>query len=340
MPDQSDLLRSPAWFPLSGGAGGGLLVIELDEPAYRLASFLDERLLTGPHNRLPCAVDLMEGAAAQLSRRAHYLFHIGHVGSTLLSRLLGEHPALFSLREPALLRGLADARLGPRPLNLHALLALLSRTWNPGQRALIKTTSVVNELSGELLQADPSAVAIMMFAQPLDYLRGILAGANSRRENQALARARWSRLVGRLGSGATVALAAPRGDGEQAAMSWVCEMTTLRHTAAAHGGRIQWVDFDTFLRFPESVLHRILDALGLNPTAADTRKLLLSPWMQRYSKAPEHAYDADLRRRVLASADAEHGPEIRRGLTWLEHAAVVHADIAALFDGLPAGRAQ
>jgi hypothetical protein len=44
--------------------------------------------------------------------------------------------------------------------------------------------------------------------------------------------------------------------------------------------------------------------------------------MLRYSKAPEHAYDAALRRDVLNAARAAHGAEIRRGLAWLDRAAV------------------
>jgi hypothetical protein len=46
--------------------------------------------------------------------------------------------------------------------------------------------------------------------------------------------------------------------------------------------------------------------------------------MRQYSKAPEHAYDAALRWEVLRSADFEHGPEIRRGLAWLERLAAQH----------------
>jgi Ser/Thr protein kinase RdoA (MazF antagonist) len=43
--------------------------------------------------------------------------------------------------------------------------------------------------------------------------------------------------------------------------------------------------------------------------------------MRRYSKAPEHGYDADLRRDVLNAARATHGAEIGRGLAWLDRAA-------------------
>src|SRR5262245_23446235 len=78
---------------------------------YESASFLDTRM-SGPRPfdaRVPWTD--VDRAAAGLPERCHFLFHISHVGSTLLSRLVGHHPKLFSLREPAILRTLADAHL-------------------------------------------------------------------------------------------------------------------------------------------------------------------------------------------------------------------------------------
>ena len=49
--------------------------------------------------------------------------------------------------------------------------------------------------------------------------------------------------------------------------------------------------------------------------------MLASPLFGRYSKGPEHAYDANLRRQVLDEARAEHRPELARGLRWLDRAA-------------------
>ncbi len=49
--------------------------------------------------------------------------------------------------------------------------------------------------------------------------------------------------------------------------------------------------------------------------------------MRRYSKAPEHAYDAALRREVLNQARALNAAEIRRGLAWLDRAAARFAPL-------------
>jgi hypothetical protein len=62
--------------------------------------------------------------------------------------------------------------------------------------------------------------------------------------------------------------------------------------------------------------------------------------MRRYSKAPEHAYDAALRLAGLDEARAAHGAEISRGLAWLEHAAANFSPIReamAFAQAAPAG---
>ena len=59
----------------------------------------------------------------------------------------------------------------------------------------------------------------------------------------------------------------------------------------------------------------------IDATAAEANAILEGPDMRRYSKAPEYAYDAALRRQVLQQARALHAAEIRRGLAWLDRAA-------------------
>ncbi len=87
-----------------------VLLVRLDAAAYRAASFLDDRIL-GPATQgawLPSAD--VDGASRRVANRlpVHFIFHTGHVGSTLVSRLLDETGDVLSLREPLPLRTLAD----------------------------------------------------------------------------------------------------------------------------------------------------------------------------------------------------------------------------------------
>jgi hypothetical protein len=327
-----DIAASPAWLPLESPEPGSLHLVRLDESGYRAASFLDRRVLQSGAGQALCPASVVGEAAALLAPGAHYLFHIGHVGSTLVSRLLGEHAGFFAVREPAMLRALATGRSGTfGGLHLHQVLGLLARSWRSDQRALVKATSFVGELAGAILEADARSAAILMFSPALTYLRCILGGPNSRVESRALAGSRLERLRQRLGSRAEPL--EPRSEGEWIAMSWLCEMTALRLAADRFGPRVLWIDFDAFLSAPGSGLERMLRALGAEPLPREVEQLARSPIMRRYSKAPEHDYDAHLRRRVLESADAEHGAEIRRGMQWLARLPGRHPLVDAVLRG-------
>ncbi len=312
-----DLTHSPAWFPLEAADAATIRFVSLDEAAYRAASFLDQRLLRAAPAQALLSAALTQSAAAQLPPRLHYVFHIGHVGSTLVSRLIGARESFFALREPALLRALADG--GAAVLPLPHLLALLARTWRPAQRAVVKVSSFVSERAEALLAASDEARAIFMFAAPLAYLRTIFAGPNSRAESRTLAPLRLRRLVRRVA--ATDWHSDPRSEGEQVAMSWLCEMTCLHQVARERAAQILWLNFDRFLAEPQQALQRVFQALGRPQPPAELEALLAGSIMRRYSKAPEHAYDAQLRRELMHGADLEHAAEIRRGLAWLSSVA-------------------
>ena len=200
-------------------------------------------------------------------------------------------------------------------LPLPSLLALLARTWRPSQRAVVKVSSFVSELANPLLAASEAPQAIFMYAAPLAYLRTIFAGANSRAESGTLAPLRLRRLVRRLGAGDF--RAEPRSEGEQVAMSWLAEMTCLHQAARQHPAQVLWLNFDRFLAEPQEALQQVFQVLGAPQPPAEIEALLAGPIMRSYSKAPEHAYDAQLRQELMHAADLDHAAEIRRGLAWL-----------------------
>ncbi|MGB6353410.1 MAG: hypothetical protein WBF21_05485 [Steroidobacteraceae bacterium] len=313
--------------------------IRLERADYERASFLDARILT-PHTSvrtLPWAEVAAAVDAAKLAERCAFIFHIGHVGSTLLSRLIGTRPDAMSLREPMVLRVLAQlqSESGPRPpawtgagydVRLGACLKLLSRTFEPRQRAVIKATSFVSELAAELLSRGSAPRALAMCVSPESYLATILGGPNSRQEAKMLLASRLQRLHRRIGR--QVWRPEALSEGETLALGWACEASALAQAKRTAGERMLLMDFDRFLARPPALLLAALHHLGIDATPAEVAAILNGPHMQRYSKAPEHAYDAALRREVLNEARAVHGAEISRGLAWLERAAMEFVPVA------------
>ena len=328
---QASLARSPELFPHSlDPRTDRISFVHLNQSDYERASFLDARILA-PHtltHELPWPQVAAALDAAELAERCNFIFHIGHVGSTLLSRLVGAHRGVFSLREPLLLRTFSQVQCDPSgaphwkgddfEARLTGALKLLSRTFDAGVLPVVKATSFVSELSASLLARPAAPQAILMFVTPQSYLATILGGPASREEAKVLTPNRLRRLHRRIGTDAW--RAEHLSEGECLALGWACEMSALAAAHRAAGARAYLVDFDEFLADP-SALVRILRHLRMDATAAEVDAILSGPDMRRYSKAPEFAYDAALRHAVLSEARAMHAAEIRRGLIWLEEAA-------------------
>jgi hypothetical protein len=318
-----------------------VISLQLSRRDYEIVSFLDRRLLDNSYPTFNFSWRALEEASIGGGEGLDYIFHTGHVGSTLLSRLLGLSPRVFALREPALLRQLAELHGGLAATacpwsppdwesRLSTLLALWSRTWAPQQRVLLKATSSVSEIAEALLSRPAAARAILLSVRPEVYLATILGGPASRIELGQMAPARLQRLHRRLGQ--TVWRLDQLSEGEQAAMSWTCEMAGLVAAGDRHQEVCVWLNFDDLLADPATVLTAMLIHLhGSAPTEV-VANMAASPYFQRYSKAPEYGYDAALRVQVLDQARRDHGEELRRGMAWLAKAARDHPLIQTLLD--------
>ena len=159
---------------------GAVRLIEMTPESYRAASFLDDRILQQPVNASAAPwPDVAAAMPTDARQDARWIFQIGHVGSTLIARLLGELDGVLSVREPRLLRDfMAMPEKLRRPM-VPTIRKLLSRTFAPGDKALVKATSFVGEVAAELVP--PGERALFLYADARTYIATILAGPNSRK---------------------------------------------------------------------------------------------------------------------------------------------------------------
>jgi hypothetical protein len=316
-PTPDEIARDARWLAQALDPSAGVArLIAMDRDAYRAASFLDDRMLQAPVDAQlmpwPAVEEAMNG---ELRTDARWIFHIGHVGSTLVSRLLGEIDGVLAIREPRLLRDLALSPEAVRQRYLAPSIKLLSRTFAPDELACVKATSFVSEIASQLIPGGERA--LFMYAQPRNYIAGILAGENSVKELEILAPSRVQRIeqrVPRLGQARTHA--------DLAAIGWGCEMTALEAGADAMADRdIEWMDFDRMLETIEEALTRAAAFFGFNASPERVAEIAQGPLMRRYSKAPEFDYTPSLRRDLIAQANRHNRTEIDAALAMLEQAA-------------------
>ena len=311
--------------------GRRILWLRLDAAQRREAAFLDDRALPPQAEGGWMPLDSLPTAnTTSAFTEADAIFHIGHCGSTLLSRLLESWPEVEGLREPLPLRTLADAwdsllrpesRLSPTEATrlLQALWSRWSQTLAPHKRSVVKATSSCNGLIEPLLSQQSTMRAILLDMPLRPYLTTLLKSPGSVHDAANAAAERLRNLHARgYGDGIALhGLTLP----QQCAMGWLAER--LRFSAIAqgeHGARVLRMDFEDLLADPERDLRRLAAHLQLDP-AGVAEALASSAW-GRYSKSQSHGYGREDRVHDLDLAAQRYGKEIAEGEAWVE--AFVH----------------
>jgi len=303
-------------------------LVRMDGAAYRAASFLDDRMMqAGTESRI-CSLDAAMNVGADLSRDdARWIFHIGHVGSTLLSRLLSELDGVLAIREPRSLRDLAEASETERPALAQALRRLMARRGPSDQAVIVKATSFVSEYAPLLVELN--SPVLFLHAAPENYIASILAGENSLKELATL----YSIRTRRLASRGIVLTGFDRSDALRAAAAWACEMTSLEAAAQVIPDQhILWADFDVMLIDMTYWLDRAARHFGIEPSSGMIGAIAGGPLMRRYSKALEYDYSPSLRAELIADATRQHRSDIDSAMLALANAAKFAPMLARALD--------
>lgn len=281
--------------------------VGIREGEYKNASFLDERVLGSNTTRGVVPYEIIRDFTCTSTKPCHFIFHVSHCGSTLLSRLLGVHPGCFPLREPKVLREF-DSQDGSE---IQWLFMLLSRTFRPDQNALIKATSFCSAFASRWLANLRDSKAVLLTIPLRSFLASVLDGSFVDIESQK--KSRWLRLQRMLVNSDQPLEALSVG--QTAAMSWLCEMLTLEALAKEFETRCQTVRFDAILESPDEVLDSIGQFLELDPPFPRWSEL---PTWQEYAKRPGVFYNRDMRSVLLEQAERTYQTEIAEGMNWIE----------------------
>ncbi len=345
-PRLSRLTATPELFLKDFNPDRDLAVLSpMSEASYRESVFMDNRLVRSEARDLALSLNAL-GRLWQQSetppRPVHYIGHMGHCGSTLLSRILGDLPGLHSLREPPVLVGLSRAlrRLETpgfslRPSEWAQLLELaalmMQRTWRPSDVALVKPTSAVGNLLPYLLNRTGHERAVLLYVHLEDWL-AIMLRPETRRETALFAR---DFRLADFAAVAGTAVAAPASPGELAAMTWLLQAREFADVLedSRTAARVRLLHFDTLLAHPVPVVAALCDWFG-QPSPPDAVAAVTRARMATDAKRPGQPHDAAARAAGLRELKTSEAGEIRRGLDWARNAGRLAA-FAGLIDRLP-----
>ncbi len=310
-------------------------VLEVDRDFFS-APFLDERALEGrriggwqiPLDEVLSAHREWREREPSPCKPGRWIFHVGHCGSTLLSRLLDTLPSVLGLREPLSLLALAAAEMErDAPLARHApetidaLLAattdLLMRGFDPADRAVIKATSTAALLAPRLLHTRTEDRAVLI-TLPLQrylavYLRDPALRAQARAD--ALPRlATWHQCIG------DTSLRLWQLDAAQCiALNWRVDTDRFARLAAdpATAARVRVVDGERLINDSASQLPDIAHhlELGDGDSTPDTRPS--STLLTTYTKDTRQKFDPLVREAELRRIETTLEPEIHAATEWL-----------------------
>lgn len=291
-----DLSASPDHY-LHSFDGDEAIFVPMDRAAYHRSIFLDGRISVAPGQATKVAVAaLAQGARAP--QPTSWIFHMAHVGSTLLARALDDPGASLVLREPVALRQLA---LQPDDARLAIVAAMLGKRYRADAPTLVKANVPVNFLLPKLAALEPDARAIMLYLPLRDYLLATLRG-DSHRD--------WLRKVtGFLAP--HVGDLSPLSDAERGAALWLAQVNALADALRAMPNA-RALNAEMFFAEPQLVLNAAAKHLGIPIPPAAIAETVAGPLFSTNAKNPAVAFDneqrvarrGDLERRIAAALDA------------------------------------
>ncbi|NVJ97002.1 MAG: hypothetical protein HWE25_02555 [Alphaproteobacteria bacterium] len=315
-----------------------IYLLETQPAFYMNAAFLDQRAIQqGMQGNWASLNEVRaQTLGAPIDQPFGLIFHIGHCGSTLLSRALGLLDGFFSLREPLPLRDMAtfwvdraDAWAQKDETALMEDIRMLRALWArapEGRTSVVKATSFCSLLAKPWLSSFPNDMAMFLSMAPETYIATVLGAEGYVTDLVGGAKPRMRSLI--EATGADLPALTKLSAGEIAALTYVAEMVNMERAGAQSPERVLRLDFDRYLNAPAESLKDMAAHFG-KPVADDAiGAALANPVLGRYSKATDYAFSAGERLERLRASRAANKAEITNGMNWLVDFARTHTVFA------------
>lgn len=255
----------------------------------------------------------------------NYIFHHSFVCSTLLARCMNQIDAFFSLKEPWILRRLADTKRA-MPLAedqwqelFQKYNALLSRDFSAGRSTVVKATNVANNLMVDVIKFMPASRILYLWSDLRSFLVSNLKKTAETQQKMPLlykAFASDSDFRDRFGQHAD---ASDTSLLHVCALIWVANLYSLQRLMQMYpDAPMSTLEMDALLTEPRISLQKTSELFGHAPSQEELDLMMHKDILQRNAKDPRQQYGDAVRREEAQKIDAANHAEIDAVIEWID----------------------
>lgn len=255
-----------------------------------------------------------------------FVFHHAFVCSTLLARSLNEIQAFISLKEPWILRRLADLKrqhAGTIPaehwkMMVSTYVDLLAKQYKTGGSLIVKATNVANNLLYDVFCYWPERPVLYMHS---DIQAFLITNLKKNAETQAkmpglladfLKDSDLHTNFGELQMPPTRSLL------QTCALIWVANIHTLKVAAEKYDAdQLRCLDMQTLLARPEAVMSSVSKHFGHEPGEHDMVRMTSKDIMGKNAKDKRQNYDSATKSQEDQRVLTAHRDEIEAVVEWI-----------------------
>jgi len=259
--------------------------------------------------------------------RPAFIFHHAFVCSTLMARCLNRIDAFFSLKEPWILRRLADlkraragAASGPGWREYFCrYVCLLCRNFRTGRTPVIKATNVANNLLEDVLDFLPAQRVLYLYSDLESFLISTLRKADDTKQKMpALAQSflkdgDFARRFPHLSEPSRLTPL------QACALVWLVSLYNLKNALGRHPqAALRTLDARVFMDDPPGTLALLSRYFGHDPDGSEMARMTDRSVLETNAKDPSVPYSPGQRQLDMSATASRHGSELADVRAWIE----------------------
>ncbi len=255
----------------------------------------------------------------------NYIFHHSFVCSTLLARCMNQIDAFFSLKEPWILRRLADTKR-TMPLAdaqwqeiFQKYNALLSRDFSTGRSTVVKATNVASNLMVDVIKFMPASRILYLWSDLRSFLVSNLKKTAETQQKMPLL---YKAFASDSDFGDRFSQHADESDASLlrvCALIWVANLYSLQRLMQKYpDAAVRTLAMDALLTEPRLSLQETSKFFGHTPSQEELGLMMHKDIMQRNAKDPRQQYSDAIRREEAQKIDAANHAEIDAVIEWID----------------------